>query len=247
MKIIYQAVAVVALWLPRTTVMAGEAGNPPLPRVETVLERLVEQSQKEAANELVFRQRYGFTRLKTNEIRNNRGELKKREVKTQVNKPAPKPGKPDDAPETPSVRSKPGRKTDFTVEREFLQRFQFTLVGRETIDGRSALILDLGPAAQKPPERDLKDRVINKMAGRIWVDEAESILVQADCHLTERVNVVAGLVGAITQFTFTFNRARTGEGLWYTRHLDWHLDGREVFVYRTVDVHEEITTVQLIR
>ena len=248
MKIICQTGAVVALLLSRATIMAVDSAHPPLPPVETVLERLVEQSQKEATNELAFKQRYCFTRSKTNEVRNSRGELNKREVKTQVNKPSPKPGKHDDAPETQThTRGRPDRKSDFTVEREFLQRFEVTLGGRETLNGRPALILDLVPAPKKPPAHDLKDRIINKMAGRAWVDEAEWVLVQGDFHLTEKVNVVAGLVGAIAKFTLTFNRTRTADGLWFTHHLDWHLEGREIFVYRTMDAHDEISGLQLAR
>ncbi len=219
-----------------------------MPTVETVLERLAKQSPKEETNELEFKQRYHFTRSRATEVRNSKGELNKREVKTQVNKPAPNPGKPDaDAGTQTSRRGKPARKTDFAVDRDFLQRFQFTLVGREPINGRPALILDLVPATRKPPEHDLKDRIINKTAGRIWVDEAEAVLVQADLHLTEKVNVVGGLVGAIASFTLSFNRTRTADGLWFTPRLHWHLDGREVFVRRTVDAHEEITEVQLVR
>jgi len=246
MKIFCQTVAVVALFLPRATAMAVDSTNAPLPLVETVLDRLVAQSQKEASNELAFKQRYWFVRSKTNEVRNGRGELNQRDVKTRVNKPLPKPGKPDvrlEAP--PPLDGKTGRKTDFTVDRQLLQRFRFTLVGRQTISGRPALILDFVPTTPRPPAHDLKDRVINKMAGRIWVDEAESVLVQADFHLTERVSVVAGLVGAINEFTLTFHRVRTPDGLWFTLRLDWHLDGREVFAHRTVDEREEITGVQL--
>lgn len=246
MKIVCQNLLVVALVWPFATVFAINAEEPPLPLVETVLERLAEQSQKEEANAREFKQRYHFTRSRATEIRNSKGELNKREVKAQVNKPAPNLGKPDAAAGTQTDRrSKPGRKTDFAVDREFLQRFQFTLVGREPINGRPALILDLAPAAKKPPEHDLKDRIINKMAGRVWVDEAESVLVKADFHLTEKVNVVAGLVGAIASFSLSFNRTRTADGLWFTPRLEWHLDAREVFVRRTVDAQEEITEVQL--
>lgn len=248
MKSIRQTVIVAALLGPLAAAFAVDADAAPLPPVETVLERLAEQSQKEEANEREFKQRYHFTRSRATEVRNSKGELSKREVKTQVNKPSLNTGKTDAAAETQANRrSKPGRKTDFAVDRQFLQRFEFTLIGRETINGRPALILDLVPATKKPPEHDLKDRIINKMAGRVWVDEEEALLVKADFHLTEKVNVVAGLVGAIANFNLSFNRTRTADGLWFTPRLDWHLDGREVFVRRTVDSREEITETQLAR
>jgi hypothetical protein len=246
MKNICPTVAVAGLLGLLAPVFANDAGGPPLPPVETVLERLAEQSQKEAANELAFKQRYHFTRSRATEVRNAKGELNKREVKTQVNKPAPTSPQADVSTETPAgTNGKPGRKPDFAVDRDFLQRFQFTVVGREPINRRPALILDLVPATKQPREDNLKDRIINKMAGRVWIDEADAVLVQADFHLTEKVNVVAGLVGAIASFTLSFNRTRTAEGLWFTPRLEWHLDGREVFVRRQIVSHEEITEVEL--
>jgi len=246
MKNIFRAVVAFAVLGPTAKAFPADAAAPPLPSVEVVLEHLADLSQKEAANDLEFKQRYDFTRSRATEVRNSKGELNKREVKTQVNKPSLNSGNTDMAKQSQTNRlSKPGRKSDFTVDREFLQRFQFTLVGREPVNGRPALILDLVPAAKRPPEHDLKDRIINKMAGRVWVDEAESVLVRADFHLTEKVNVVAGLVGVIANFTLSFDRTRTADGLWFTPRLDWHFEGREVLVRRTLDSHEEITKVQL--
>jgi hypothetical protein len=246
MKNLFQTILVIAFMGPFAKAFAVDATAPALPAVETVLEHLAEHSQKEATNEREFKQRYHFTRSRATEVRNSKGELNRREVKTQINQPATNSGPTDVASDNQTNRrGKPGRKTDFAVDREFLKRFQFTLVGRESINGRPALILDLAPATIKPPEHDIKDRIINKMAGRVWVDEAESVIVKADFHLTEKVNVVAGLVGAIAGFTLSFNRSRTVDGLWFTPRLDWHLDAREVFVRRTVDSHEEITEVQL--
>jgi len=246
MKNICQFIVAIALLRPLAAAWAIDAAAPPLPAVETVLERLAEHSPKEEANDLAFKQRYHFTRSRETEVRNSKGELNKREVRTQVNKPTPNHGKSEAAAETQTNRrGKSGRKTEFAVDRAFLARFQFTLVGRETIGDRPTLILDLEPAAKKPPEHDLKDRIINRMAGRVWVDEAEAVLVKADFHLTEEVSVVAGLVGNIASFTLSFHRERTADGLWFTPRLEWQADGREVFVRRKIVSHEEITEVQL--
>ena len=92
-------------------------------------------------------------------------------------------------------------------------RFQFTLVGREVVNGRPALVLDFKPADKNLPVRNFKDHFINKAAGRIWVDKADYAIARADLHLTERVNVLGGLVGAVWKFTYSFDRERTADGL----------------------------------
>jgi hypothetical protein len=95
------------------------------------------------------------------------------------------------------VRGKAFKKDDFALNNDLFGRFDFTVAGREVLNGRSALIVDFQPAKKNVPVRNLKDRFINKAAGRVWVDEADYKLVKADLHLTERVNVVGGLVGAV--------------------------------------------------
>jgi hypothetical protein len=130
------------------------------------------------------------------------------------------------------------------LNEDLLKRFDFTLSGREVVNGRPALIVDFKPASRKPPEKSIKDRFINKAAGRVWVDEADYAMVKADLHLTEKVNVVGGLVGAVAKFTLSIQRERTPEGLWFIRKQNWHLEGREVFIRRQVDYHEEYKDVR---
>jgi hypothetical protein len=230
----------------------------PLPSVETVLQRVAEKSAEEDENNRVFEQRYFYTRTKVTEYRNSKGEVKKREEKRGDNDPYRKSREthrkssnaksssaggtePNEAvSETHSnVRGKAFEKKDFLMDEELLKRFDFTVAGREILNGRPALIVDFQPAKKQSPARNLKERFINKAAGRVWVDEADYALVKADLHLTEHVNVLGGLVGAVWNFTYGFLRERTPDGLWFTRNTDWHLEGRELFVRRTVDYHEE--------
>jgi len=192
------------------------------------------------------------------EFRNANGEVKKREEKKSSNIPRPalavanvQPPVAKQTPPTPvrkdepvsethsNVRGKTFEKSDFALNGDMIKRFEFAVSGREVVNGRPALIVDFQPAKKKLPVRNLKDRFINKAAGRVWVDEADYVLVKADLHLSERVNVVGGLVGAVWKFTYGFLRDRTPDGLWFTRDANWHLEGRELFVRRTVDYHEE--------
>ena len=76
------------------------------------------------------------------------------------------------------------------------------------------------------------------------MDEADYVIAKADIHLTESVTVVGGLVGAVWKFNYGFNRERTADGLWFTRAVDWHLEGREVILRRAIDHHEAKTGVR---
>jgi hypothetical protein len=125
-----------------------------------------------------------------------------------------------------------------------LNRFVFVLHGRETINGRDTLVVDFKPKTGKLPERNLKERFINHAAGRVWLDEAEYKLVKADLHLTEKVDVLDGIVGSVWTFHILFERQRTDDGLWFTHAMSWHLEGREAFLRRTVDYHEQLTSLR---
>jgi hypothetical protein len=219
--------------------------------LETVLERVVTQSEKEAENDRLFAQTYAYTRIKTTEEYGPSGKLKKRREKTSQNTPVPTPPPVDEQPDVenaaaPSApetsKSKTDRafeKKDFILNRELLDRFDFTLVGRETINDRVCLALDFKPKSKDLPVRNLKDRFINKAAGRVWVDEREAFVARADIRLTERVSVIGGLVGAVSKFHYVFERNRTPEGLWFTRNVVWDLEGRQVFIPKVIHFEEK--------
>lgn len=228
----------------------------PLPQLDTVLKRVVEQVEKEEQNERLFKQGYSFTRVKKTEYKNSDGEVKKCEEKTKVNNPLNKrtpTAKPVTARGTrpegaatdtqTNVRGKAFEKSDFPVGDDLISRFDFTLVRREVMNGRPALVIDFKPAKKKLPENSIKEKFLNKAAGRVWVDEEDSVPVKADLHLSAPVSVLGGLVGAVQKFTFSFNRQRTLEGVWFTVDSDWHLEGREVFFRRIIDYHEQTTNV----
>lgn len=236
--------------------------NAPLPTFESVLQHVLQRAKAEGDNDHAFDERYRYARTKVTEFRNSAGQLKKHEANTSVHVPAsaaaapapasasaaapkPDPDKTEAVSDTHSnVRGQQIKKSDFLLNEDLVSRFEFTMVGRESLNGRSALVVDFVPADKILPERNLKERFINKAAGRIWIDAADYSLVKADLHLTQQVNVGWGLVGAIWKFHYGFERKRTADGLWFPSEVDWHLEGREVIINRTVDYHETTSDVQ---
>jgi hypothetical protein len=232
--------------------------NAPLPTAGLILQRVVERVKKEGDNDRAFDERYSYARTKVTEYRNSAGELKKREEKSSVHdlvavnhsrpdsaKSKPGLGKSEAVSDTHSnVRGRQFKRDGFLLNQDLARRFQFTLAGREWINGRPALTIDFVPANEEMPERNLKDRFINKTEGRVWVDEADYCLVKADVHLTQTVNVGLGLIGAVWKFNYGFDRERTDDGLWFTRDVNWHLEGREVIINREVDYHEKMIDIR---
>ena len=259
MKLMSQTIGLAVLLVSLMPLIAqSNALVAPLPSIGLVLQRAMAESSRENDLEHAFKQHYSYTRTRVTEYRNSDGDLKSREEKTNESQPrVASPAHPVQTtgrtPVTPpagailvgeNVRGKAFDRNDFLLNPNLLDRFQFTLAGREIINGRPALMVDFQPKSGVLPEQSIKDRFINRTAGRVWVDEQDYALVKVDLHLTQRVNVFGGLVGAVWKCTYSFDRVRTDDGFWFVRHVDWHLEGRAVIIRRIVDYHEQWTNVR---
>lgn len=228
----------------------------PLPDIKDVLKQVAQRAMQED-DERAFKQHYTYHRFKLKEIRNGDGELKAREEKKRVHIPkvstddadfeVAEPATTDGQSATNLLQSGKGKafeKSDFALTDDLLSRFEFKLVAREMIRDRPTLLIDFRPANKELPEKSIKDRLINRAAGRLWVDEQDHAVAKADVHLTDQVNIVGGLVGAVKKFTYQFDRERTEEGFWFVRSAGWRAEGRQVVVRRTIDYYEEKTDVK---
>jgi hypothetical protein len=242
---------------PAQTNDASLAATKPLPTVDFLLQQVVARALKEDTNDDLFAMNYQYMRTRTWEYRNSSGELTHLEEKSSVenkplrlaakaarlaagNQPAPPPPVVKDEPisETHSnIRGKALKVKDYSIP-NLIKRFQFTIVGQEMLNGRPAIVADFKPLNDHLPVTQFADKFINKAAGRVWIDEGDYAIAQAHLYLTQQVNVLGGLVGAVWKFTYQFTRLRTPEGYWFARNMDWHLEGREVVFNRIVDYHE---------
>ena len=205
------------------------AGAKPLPSIEFLLRQTIARAANmENKNDNLFDMNYQYNRVRTWEYRNGSGELKSHKEKHSIeNKPLRLA-----ANEPVSNKFK-----DYSIQ-NLAKRFQFTLAGRETLNGRPSLMIDFKPSSDHLPVNSFAENFINKTAGRIWVDEEDFAIAQAKLHLTEQVNVLGGIIGPISKFSFELTRLRTPEGYWFARNMDWHVEGREVVVNRIIDYHE---------
>ena len=251
---------------PAQTNAVSLASTNPLPTMDFLVQKVTARAvNDEDKNDNLFDMNYQYTRSRVWEYRNSKGVVVSHEEKHSVeNKPeriaarkARQAGAKNPTPATtsPVVKDQPVSEThsnirgkalkvkDYSIA-NLMKRFQFTLVGRENLNGRTSFVVDFKPISNDLPINQFADKFINKAAGRIWVDAEDYAIAQAQVHLTEKVNVLGGIVGSVWKFTYDFTRLRTPEGYWFARHNDWHLEGRAVVVRRVVDYHEQWTNVR---
>ena len=239
-----------------------------LPPLETILQRVQQTSLEENSEYHQFNQHYFYTREKVTDFYDGSGKLKQRHERESTNNPAPvivsdpRPTAPvvpavsgkEEAQKKESQKSDPpnihgvalGKPKDL-MSPDIIKRFKLTLVGRDTINGRPALVIDFEPVSDSLPVFNIKDRFINSVEGRAWVDANDFTLEKVYLHLRQKVSVLGGLAGSVSKFSFSFDRERTPDGFWFMRDLDWHVEAREATLQRVVDHHEEILDVQKVR
>jgi hypothetical protein len=250
-------------WLTTTTLLASDPA--PLPPLDHVLDQILERARVEARNEHDFKQLYAYRLIRVKDEFNANGDLRKSGHRNRYHEPdltidpilyrpdpdATSPAEFEDQDEaqaaTAMQKGRAFEKSDFPLTRDLLDRFSFSLVGRDSNGARPALILDFQPADGRQPVRQFKDRFINRAAGRVWVDEADWAVARAELRLSEPVHVMGGLVGTVRRFRLSLVRDRTPEGLWHSSTVHWRLEGRQFLARKTVEYNERMEDLRKVR
>jgi hypothetical protein len=221
--------------------------EPSLPPFGTLLGRMGTAVDRESYYQSTFNQHYAYLRSRVTEICYSDGSFKAREEKYNTNSPEPLLAAQPLPEYKPAVGgSQPDEKQLIDVSElatNVLAHAQLTVVGREILDGRSMLVVDFKPPVNRVPDDSLVDDLINRGAGRAWIDEEDYTLAKLETHLLEKLNLYGGFAGAIYSGSYSFERERTPEGLWYSRDIQWNADVREFIVFRKLSYHEKFTDV----
>ena len=175
-----------------------------MPRAEDVLRRFVHRTQVPEIAEA--HSAYLCTKQTVTEDFDISGHLTNRKVR--VGEACPAGGGTMDA-------NKWGSENGVSLDEDLLRRFEFTVAGREQLNGRSTFHLEFVPRQPAPAIHHFQDRLLNRAMGSVWIDEEDYDLAKATISLSEPVSF--GILGAIDAFTFAFERARADDGHWLTR------------------------------
>ena len=232
----------------RQTQRAGE--GMPLPKVEDVVRRIIERAKnaevRRVTNSYAYSQRSVIEKLdekgRTREHEDRIYEVVPLEGRSYA-RLVKKNGQPlageDLRAEKERERRFIERHTDqrlgasdedrVPLDAELFNRYSGNISGREMIAGRPALILEFSPKSRDLPVRRRQDYVLNKLAGKAWVDEQDYEVVKVEAHLMERVRVFLGLVATVDKVELEFAQARIGEGIYLPQRVHFYIDGRKLF------------------
>lgn len=221
----------------------GTAEN--LPNCADVVKKVVQRSKWSKSRD--FQRLYSYLKITRTEDLDSDGKVVKQRAKSVQVFPGPNGGSPvkvavtnrllsqeelkrvaaqreEDSDREPKKRSSQPK---IELDEEIISRFDFTVVDRKVVAGRSTLVLEFAPKAGSLPVHQIQDRLLNEAIGTVWVDEREYEVVRADIRLREPVNITGGIVGAVQTFHFVMERTRVEPGVWLLRQTDLFIRGRQ--------------------
>ena len=237
-----------------------------LPTVQDVLKKAIERAKW--SDEQKFENKYAWTRHQITEQYDSKGNVKKREDKVyqvfpidgeSYSRLVQKDGKSlagrelrveqeNERKFRETVARKKRqpqsahRKKDYVDDLKFdavlIARYQWDVTGREAVNGRPAYILSFQPRPNWPVKRII-DRLLNRAAGRLWVDEKDYEIARVDLHLAENVSAWGGILASVKKFVLRFEQTKVDQMAWLPSYIDGYLDGRILIKTLRVKVLEQ--------
>jgi hypothetical protein len=96
-----------------------------------------------------------------------------------------------------------------------LARYEFQVKERITLSNRSTLVLTFRPKSGKLPVEGVHDRLLNRLGGRIWLDEQDADVAKVSIGLVDNISMGwFGLLGSLSKCNCTIERTRLPGGVW---------------------------------
>jgi hypothetical protein len=141
---------------------------------------------------------------------------------------------------------KPGKKGDERenfLTAELVAKYKFRLIRELPINGRATYELAFEPLPNLS-ENHLVDRFLNQVAGTVWIDAQEFEIARAEIHLQGEVTLWGGMIGTLTQCSYTLSRVRQPDGTWFNGLSSGFFQGRKLLEPMLIRTRSEATDFQ---
>jgi hypothetical protein len=133
------------------------------------------------------------------------------------------------------------------VTPELLARYQFAVEKRVVLSNRPTLVLRFKPREGNLPAGAVHDRVLNRMAGRLWIDEADADTARLEANLVEPISLGwFGFLGALSRCDVSLRRQRMPDGVWINTRQSLLIHCRKLTTTMRFRTDEECTGFQRI-
>ena len=134
--------------------------------------------------------------------------------------------------ETPAQRQKRlakkarDRQEEQDVIDDVFAVYDIAVLGRETLDGRPAIVTSLTPRANARTRSDA-GKFLKKIRGKAWVNEADRQVVRAELEAVADITFGLGLLGRMHKgSTIMFRRTLVNDEIWLPAEARYRLVGK---------------------
>jgi hypothetical protein len=112
-------------------------------------------------------------------------------------------------------RNKLVARKEALVTPELLDRYQFEVKERIFLSNRPTLVLKFKPRDANLASGSFQDKLLNRMAGTLWIDEGDADTARLVVNLTEPLSLGwLGWLGSLTRCELSLDRQRMPDGVW---------------------------------
>jgi hypothetical protein len=129
---------------------------------------------------------------------------------------------------TGEAKSVKGDNRENFLTPELAARFDFRLLGETNLNGRATYLVSFQPKTPLPPARRVVDRLLNQISGKLWIDAEEFEVARAEVALRSEVNLLGGIIGSLKKLSFTLERTRVADGVWFSTLSSGDFQGRKL-------------------
>ena len=137
-------------------------------------------------------------------------------------------------------RRKMAARKQALVTPELLAHYQFVVKQRVMINDRPTLVVTFRPKDGDLPSNSIEDRILNRLAGTLWVDEAEADTVRVRSNLVEPFSLGwFGWIGSVTRCDMDLARQRMPDGVWVNTQVTVFIHCRKLISTQYFRLTEE--------
>jgi hypothetical protein len=241
-------------WFPALTLARDQ---PNLPRQEEIIHKVVERAKarkekdEKEEKQLSYNQRVVTDKLqpdgalkdreeKVYQVTPSKGEPTPKLIEKNGKPPSPSDLKQEEArlrKEREAARKRKDSDPENMIElnEELVGKYDFQMQGEDEVGGRPVYVLTFKPKSHDLPVRRKLDYALNRIAGKVWVDEQDYEIAKADMRLNGSAQLWWGLVASLRQFSLVLEQTKLPDGCWWLKHLDMTVDIR----YLLTTVHQK--------
>jgi hypothetical protein len=126
------------------------------------------------------------------------------------------------------TKSAKGDNRESFLTADLVSRFNFKILSQTTLNGRATYEISFEPKSPTPPAHRLVDRLLGQISGTLWIDAQEFEVARADVSLRSEVNLFGGIIGSLKKLTYTLERTRIANGIWFSTLSSGDFQGRKL-------------------